>query len=213
MNALADGFFKSNYDIAALLKNIFTADWFYTEQTAGAKIKSPVELLVGYQRMMPMQFSNHNTVINVQRVLGQYLFNPPNVAGWPGGKSWIDSSSLVIRMRLPEAFFLSKELDLSAKETDAEMTAAHTNPVTMETQPAKRFSIGKVDTDWTEYLNYWKKYKKEELPAALAGYLVGVPISAQQLKQVTTFADNDSIEEYIKSLTILLMELPEYQLA
>ncbi len=213
VNALADGFFKSNYDIAALLKSIFTADWFYTEQTAGAKIKSPVELLVGYQRMLPMQFANHNTVINVQRVLGQYLFNPPNVAGWPGGKSWIDSSSLVIRMRLPEAFFLSKELDLSAKETDAEMMVAHTNPVTMETQPAKRFSIGKVDTDWTEYLSYWKKYKKEELPVALAGYLLAVPISAQQIKQVTTFADSDSIEEYIKSLAILLMELPEYQLA
>jgi uncharacterized protein (DUF1800 family) len=212
VTALANGFFKSYYDISALLKNIFTADWFYSTQTVGAKIKSPVELLVGYQRMLPMQFDNHKTVINLQRVLGQYLFNPPNVAGWPGGRSWIDSSSLVIRMRLPEAFFLSKELDLSAKETEAEMTEAHRTPVTMHTQPAKRFQVGKVDTDWTAWLAYWKSYKKEELARAIADYLLTVPVSADKLKQVTVYADNDSTDEYIKSLTILLMELPEYQL-
>jgi len=213
VRGLADAFFKSNYDIGALLRNIFTADWFYGEQTIGAKIKSPVELIVGYQRMLPMQFNNHNTVINLQRVLGQYLFNPPNVAGWAGGKNWIDSSSLVIRMRLPEAFFLSKELDLSAKETEAEMTEAHKTPVTMQTQPAKRFQVGKVDTDWAAYLAYWKKYNKEEMPKAIADYLMPVTLSQDQLKQVIKFADNDSMDEYIKSLTILLMELPEYQLA
>jgi len=40
-----------------------------------------------------------------------------------------------------------------------------------------------------------------------------VTLSQDQLKQVIKFADNDSMDEYIKSLTILLMELPEYQLA
>ena len=209
---LASDFYDSNYDIGKLLREIFTADWFYDDNNVGAKIKSPVELLVGYQRMLPMQFANHKTVINLQRVLGQYLFNPPNVAGWPGGSNWIDSSSLVLRMRLPEAFFLSRELDLSAKEPDTEMMEAHHEPVTPDTQPVKQFKVGRVDTDWSAYLAYWKQHKKEELPGAIAAYLLPAPLSEEQLRLITTFADNDSMDEYIKSLTILMMELPEYQL-
>ena len=33
---------------------------------------------------------------------GRCLFYPPNVAGWPGGKNWIDSSSLMFRLRIPQ---------------------------------------------------------------------------------------------------------------
>ena len=213
VNELAKSFYKSNYDIGGLLRNIFTSDWFYNDSLLSAKIKSPVELLVGYQRMLPMQFSNDKTIINLQRVLGQYLFEPPNVAGWPGGKNWIDSSSLVIRMRLPEAFFASKELNLSAKETDGEMAETHHGPVTIDTQPSKTFKVGKVDINWDNYLAYWRKYEKEELPMALANYLLAAPLSPGKLNEVVSFADPGSNNGYIKSLTVLLMELPEYQLA
>lgn len=209
---LADSFYDSNYDIAALLRKIFTEDWFYSERTRGAKIKSPMELLTGYQRMLPMEFGNENMVINLQRVLGQYLFNPPNVAGWPGGKSWIDSSSLVIRMRLPEALFMSKELDLHVKQTDPDMQSGHNVNMQMDSRE-KPFKIAKADTDWSRYVAYWGKYGKAELPGALAGYLLAVPISKGQLAIIASYADDRSPEEYIKSLTILMMELPEYQLA
>lgn len=213
VNTLAKQFYNNNYDITSLLKEIFTSKWFYSDEVTGAKIKSPVELLVSYQRMIPMAFRNPNVWINLQRVLGQSLFNPPNVAGWPGGKDWIDSSSLVIRMRLPEAFFASKELDLSAKEIEPEMVKGTSKKMIMEGQPAQTFRVGKLDSvDWSAYVAFWKNYKKEELAAALANYLLPVNLDEERLKQVEGFADNDSIEEYIKSMTILLMELPEYQL-
>ena len=209
---LAGNFYKSKYDTGALLREIFTSDWFYHDSIAGAKIKSPIELLVGYRRVVPVTFSNDKVMYNLQRVLGQHLFQPPSVAGWPGGKNWIDSSALVVRMRLPEALFLSKELNLSNKETDAEMTAMQHEPVTMDTEPAKPFRIGKAEVDWSAYLAYWKEYKKEELPGAIAMYLLPFSVSPDQLKQLAGYADNDSDDEYIKSLTILIMELPEYQL-
>ena len=210
---LATDFYKSNYDIGSLLRNIFTSEWFYDEHTIGGKIKSPIELLVGYQRMLPIQFENDKTILNLQRALGQFLFNPPNVAGWPGGKNWIDSSSLVIRMRLPGAFFKSKEINVSLKESDLEMANTHREPVTAETQPTKSFKMGKVDIDWSEYIAYWRKYKEEELPGAIADYLLPVQLSQQKMSEVISFADKVSIDEYIKSLTILLMQLPEYQLS
>jgi len=209
---LAGEFYDSNYDIAALLRTIFTAPWFYTDAVMGAKIKSPVHLLVGYQRMLPMQFRQGSTLINLQRVLGQHLFSPPNVAGWPGGRYWIDNSSLAIRMRLPEALFRSKELNLSSKETVKEMTDAH-GPVTMDTQPAKPFKVGKAEVDWTAFMAAWKGLARQNVAAALAAYLLPVSLTQAQLDMVITFADNSSDESYIKSITILLMQLPEYQLS
>ena len=212
VTALANVFYESNYDIATLLKEIFTSGWFYSKDVVGAKIKSPVELLVGYQRMIPMSFHNPKAWLNLQKILGQFLFNPPNVAGWPGGKDWIDSSSLVIRMRLPEALLGSKELNLSAKEVEPEMDM-ETKKMVVTAQPAHEFKVGRLDfIEWGNYIQYWKGYSRQQLPQALAGYLLPVSISEERLKHIDVFADKDTDEEYIKSLTILLMELPEYQL-
>ena len=36
------------------MEDIFTSDWFYEEKNIGTKIKSPMELLAGIQRMLPM---------------------------------------------------------------------------------------------------------------------------------------------------------------
>ncbi len=207
---LAEKFFANDYNIGALLKDIFTAYWFYTRQVVAGKVKSPVELLVGYRRMVPLNFTDERTMLQLQRILGQFLFNPPNVAGWPGGRNWIDSSSLVIRMRLPEALLGDKALDLSPKELDADTKEMSKTP---NAEKGKYFRIGKAAADWSGYLAAWQNVAKDDLPRALANYLLPSAITDAQLKEVCLFADKDSDEEYVKSLTILLMELPEYQLA
>ena len=209
---LAANFYKNKYDIGSLLKEMFTADWFYKEATVGAKVKSPVELLVGYQRLIPLAFQDTKTLINLQRVLGQYLFNAPNVAGWPGGKNWIDSSSLVIRMRLPEALFAEKDLDLSAKDHDTESATMQHMDNGSETPKTVQYKVGKATADWDDYLAYWKKTSNDTLPRSLANFLLTIPLTEQQLKEANSFADHFDESVYIKSLTILLMEMPEFQL-
>lgn len=47
----------------------------------------------------------------LQRMLGQVLLNPPNVAGWKEGYAWIDSSSLMLRLKLPSALLNKGNLD------------------------------------------------------------------------------------------------------
>lgn len=207
---LSEKFFANDYNIGTLLKEIFTTDWLYTRQVVAGKVKSPVELLVGYRRMVPLNFTDERTMLQLQRILGQFLFNPPNVAGWPGGRNWIDSSSLVIRMRLPEALLGDKALDLSPKELDADAKEVSKTP---NAEKGKYFRIGKAEADWSGYLAAWQKVAKDDLPRALANYLLPSAITDAQLKEVCSFADKDSNDEYVKSLTILLMELPEYQLA
>ena len=58
VNQLADFFYNSNYDITALLTQLFTSSWFYDAANFGIKIKSPVELLAGIQRMLPIKIEN-----------------------------------------------------------------------------------------------------------------------------------------------------------
>jgi uncharacterized protein (DUF1800 family) len=118
VNWLADRFYQSTYDIGKLMEDIFTSDWFYDEKNIGSKIKSPIELIAGIQRMLPMQLENEEAFTFLQRALGQILFYPPNVAGWPGGKTWIDSSSLMLRMRLPQLINDVDELNVKTKDDD-----------------------------------------------------------------------------------------------
>jgi len=74
---LSDRFYKSNYDIGSLMGDIFTSDWFYDEKNVGCKIKSPIELIAGIQRILPMELENEDAFTFLQRVLGQMLFYPP----------------------------------------------------------------------------------------------------------------------------------------
>jgi len=90
--------YMSDYDIGELMKEIFLADWFYEPKNVGTRVKSPVELIVNTSRFLNAEYAGNDALIFVQRILGQVLFLPPNVAGWPNGKRWIDSSSMIFRM-------------------------------------------------------------------------------------------------------------------
>ena len=58
------------------MEDIFTSDWFYDEKNIGAKIKSPIELLAGMQRMLPMELDNtENTFVSATRSWGKYFLS------------------------------------------------------------------------------------------------------------------------------------------
>ena len=210
---LAVRFFEHGYDIGVLMRDIFSAEWFYDNANLGAKIKSPVELLAGMERTIPVSFAKDKTLTMLQRVLGQQLFYPPNVAGWPGGRAWIDASSLVIRMRLAEVFYTNAEMKLHAKEIDAEQGDAHKMPMMAAQKKDAAFSVGKTEADWTAYVAHWQSPDPAELPDLLAKYLIAIPVSKEKMQTVISFSNNSSKEHFIQSLTIRLMSLPEFQLA
>lgn len=203
---LADRFYKSDYNIATLMADIFTADWFYDEKNIGAKIKSPVELLVGIQRMLPMQVNNTESLLVLQRLLGQVLFYPPNVAGWPGGKTWIDSTTLVTRMRLPQLLNSNDGLNIQPKTDDDQMMGKEA--------VANAISRGRTleaTVQWNTYLKGFENVSRQELLSHISNTLLQK--SAEQINPiVNNYTDSSSRENYIQSATLHLMSLPEYQL-
>ncbi|MFT3748779.1 MAG: DUF1800 domain-containing protein [Agriterribacter sp.] len=212
---LANTFYKSGYDIQQLLSNIFLSNWFYEVKNTGTRIKSPIELIVGIQRMLPMEVENKNFFLLVQRVLGQLLMYPPNVAGWPGGKSWIDSSTLMMRMRLPEILSEADTFNIKPKDDDDQMMGIKDNELKVAAKPRKKknnVSEKEVNTriGWNEYLLFFNKIKKEDLTTTIAGLLLQTnnAVSTELIKKYSVI---DSREQFIKTATIQIMSMPEYQ--
>lgn len=111
INQLADQFYQSDYDIEKLLQTIFQSDWFYEEKFIGIKIKSPIDLIISLQKVFSVELTDTNSLIYIQDILGQKLLSPPNVSGWQWGKNWIDTTTLLVRMRLTELLLHNGEIE------------------------------------------------------------------------------------------------------
>ncbi|RKF31881.1 hypothetical protein BCY89_17175 [Sphingobacterium siyangense] len=143
VDTLSKDFFDSGYDIRRLLDRVFTAAWFYDSKNVGNKIKSPVELMAGIMRMLPMEIANPENLIVYQKLLGQMLLYPPNVAGWASGKAWIDSSTLFLRMQIPQIWTGLRPLDLDAQnDDDLDMGLKQSLAL------AKAYKNPKISIDW-----------------------------------------------------------------
>jgi uncharacterized protein (DUF1800 family) len=202
---LAARFHQSNYNLGQLMNDIFLSDWFYEEKNIGTRIKSPVELMVGIRRLLPMELERPEMQLLFQRVLGQMLFYPPNVAGWPGGKNWIDSSALMFRMRLPQILTNADEFLIKPKNDDDVMMGNE--------GVDKRPKVNKVNVtvDWNSVVKVFNKTDKDNLMQKVNGIVLQTKSSINP-GVVKRYVDNTSREGFIKSSIIELMSTPEYQL-
>ncbi len=98
VDALAAVLRDADYELAPVLKNLFLSEAFYSSETVGTQVKSPVDLVVGSLRKLGVtQVSNPASIDKALQDMGQELFEPPDVKGWRGGRSWVNSSRLLIR--------------------------------------------------------------------------------------------------------------------
>jgi len=105
--ALADTFQSSSYSIKAVLRQLFTTPQFYSDTAMGALIKSPTEFVVGAVRSLGLQ-TDASTFPQQMALMNQLLFDPPNVAGWPGGAAWLSSSTFFARMNFLNGLIYAK---------------------------------------------------------------------------------------------------------
>ena len=114
--------FRDNrYNIRVALRALLTADVFYAPQNRAALLKSPVDLIVGSLRQFRFETGEVTPFVNASRQLGQDLFAPPNVKGWPGGEAWINSATLLRRKQLLERLFRAQEMRPAVAPVRAEM--------------------------------------------------------------------------------------------
>ena len=121
VETLASNFYKSDYDISLLMREILLSDWFYEEENSGVLIKTPIHLLVGFKVQFGFELVNAKKNFKLQKALKQTLFEPPNVAGWPGGKDWIDNSTLFLRMKLGATLLNDGRINFIEEDNDENM--------------------------------------------------------------------------------------------
>jgi uncharacterized protein (DUF1800 family) len=93
---------ESRYDLRAAMHALLLTPSFWAPENRGALIKSPVELVVGTLRQFGIAVNDPLPFALLLAGLGQNLFAPPNVKGWPGGEAWINSSTLLARKQFLE---------------------------------------------------------------------------------------------------------------
>ncbi len=210
---LSSNFYNSGYDIRSLMINIFTSSWFYNQKNIGNQIKSPVVWMVGMRRQLPMEIQNPAVQLILERLLGQVLFSPPNVAGWPGGKHWIDSSSLMLRMQVPKIISQSDAILSRPKDDDDVMMGMREQGFIKNLKkinnPGAQLFQAKIL--WDDYTKIFKNVSEDALYPVIRDFLLqrALPLNENDLIK---YLDESNRETRIQSTTIRLMGTPEYQL-
>jgi uncharacterized protein (DUF1800 family) len=124
LQPLADAYYKSNHSIAAMVKAMFTSPAFFSDKAYKARIKSAVEFVVGAIRGLGLE-TDGKKLPQALAVMGQTIYDPPNVSGWDGDKvsaSWLSTQTWMTRLNFVNAL-LAASGGATTKGGDASGTA------------------------------------------------------------------------------------------
>jgi len=203
IRTLSTQFYQSNYNIQQLVQSIALSDWFYETRFVGNRIKSPIELMVGLQLQTQGTFVMPATATFLQRAMGQILFFPPNVGGWPQGREWIDSSSLTFRLSLPGILLRGDSTDFQSKD-DGDINNLTNN------YGQARFAF---QVNWDNLAQQWMADRSATTLQRIEDFLLAqptTPANRKLIEKYTASAAND--REWMQRAYIGYMSLPEYQL-
>jgi uncharacterized protein (DUF1800 family) len=99
INALAAGLRAHNLDIGWGVETVLRSQAFFAAANLGNRVLGPVEFVVGSARALELFDTPPSTLLLADWAgrLGLELFYPPNVGGWPGGRAWINTQSMIGR--------------------------------------------------------------------------------------------------------------------
>ncbi|MEN8703414.1 MAG: DUF1800 domain-containing protein [Polaribacter sp.] len=189
--------FYKDYNIKNLMHHIFNSKWFYDDKNIGVKIKSPLELLVGIRKIVPITFQNKKRLFYLQKMMGQTLLYPENVSGWKGGKNWIDSNTLMFRMKLPSILLNNSVINLEEKGAFEDSFEEYYKTT------RKRNKYIKTTKNWEAFTEQYGALNPKELRELL--------LLSKLDKDTEMLLDELEVNSN-KEYCVQLMSIPEYQL-
>ncbi len=221
----AEAFAASKGNIASVLTVLFTSPQFFAKESRGTLIKSPVHLLVGSSRLLALDVTATPSLAQVTAAMGQELFNPPNVKGWPGGRDWISSGTLAVRYHLPEALFDGKEpagfeplatdrfFALPADGQARRDLIARIQAADQQRKAERKKGGFKVTFDPAKAVGGKVPEKAEALVDLLLARLLAIPPRADTKAALVDAVNQVEPAERVKLACRLILTTPEYQLA
>lgn len=99
VSEMAALFIENDFEITSVVRTLLKSAHFFDDSFIGAKIKSPIEYVQCMVTEMGMEIpvDGFVTMFRYGRNLSQTLFDPPNVAGWPGNHAWLSTGTMPLR--------------------------------------------------------------------------------------------------------------------
>jgi Protein of unknown function (DUF1800) len=100
LKPLVDTYVQSGHNMGAVMRTLLLSPQFSSAKAYRSRLKSPVEFTVDAYRALGIN-ANGSGLPAITTLMGQTLFDPPNVAGWPGDKVsalWLNSGTWMTRL-------------------------------------------------------------------------------------------------------------------
>jgi hypothetical protein len=203
--SIGEAWRESGFDLRWLARTFFGSQLFFAPEFRGTFIKSPIQFYLGLLQDLQLDIAPiPRMTLNPLRQMGQWLYYPPNVRGWVGGKNWINSATITARRQLVEMVFTPiNERSLNADEL-VDLTAARSNGATDFTVPdAKLAPLSQLpanDAATKIVSQYLGSDRASEVRVSLEQFLTtNQAESAQRLRS-------------IKRAVATVLQSPQYQL-
>jgi hypothetical protein len=177
---------KNDYDLAPVLSTMLRSNVFFSDRAYRALVKSPAEFVIGAHKALGLKKVD-DSAQRAMGAMGQVLFYPPNVAGWPGGQNWITSQMVIARQNFIAGLVTSQVMAQSSWLPSVPIAA----------QPAAAALIASILQGDASPL----------ASAQLTGYLNGVGESALGM------LSGENRDERVRGAAYLTMAMPAFQLA
>jgi uncharacterized protein (DUF1800 family) len=185
VEAVAAQIRKNDFNLAPVMSVLLQSNVFFSDRAYRALVKSPVEFAVGAHQAFGLDQVEPNTP-RALNSMGQILFYPPNVAGWPGGENWITSQTIIARQNFAASLVNSPMMQQSGWLADT---------------PAEAGRAAE-----TLIANILQSDAPPQAATQLVGYLNGAGTSALGM------FSGENFQERVRGAAYLAMAMPAYQL-
>jgi hypothetical protein len=198
---LAGIFRDGDYEIKPVLRALFASDSFYSEANVGALIKSPAHLVTSTVRQLGLPAADLNYLNRSSDMLDQSLFSPPNVAGWPGQRTWISPQLLATRSGYCESALVGGRIDRNLDQKNL-------RPIATDLMAfARSFGINGA----RELLNAWiEHFMVISLDELTKEALLSILLDSAAEDDWSL--DYEGVEGRVAACLLAMLRLPEFQL-
>lgn len=187
-----------------MARKFFSSRAFYAPPYRAGFIKSPIQFYLGLVQDLDLSVVPlPRQLIGALRAMGQMPFNPPNVRGWVGGRSWINSATLAARRQVISTLMQPINENALNGDEQLELAAAYADGVSNFTLDNTRLAA-------------WAALPPGERAKKLVQRFVPGIAGTELEHQLATFlersAEHTRSEAATRAALVTLLESPNYQL-
>lgn len=180
---------ENDYELRPMIRMLLTSKAFYNRQNIGSQIKSPIQLVVGTVRLLGVKMPEVNRLNGALNQMGQVPLMPPTVKGWPGGKMWINTSTMFVRYNTVLWLAGGEPVTSGRRVVDAINRRNRSSGIQVE-----------VDGSTEQIVDRWVER------------LIQRPISEKKRSILIEAVGSEPNESSVRNMVNLILSMPEYQL-